>query len=88
MDLEGELVIVALQNRVQIRRAFGGEKKNLEVLFEFLAQTFCLKNKVLRLVRLQRRAWHYLRLLFFMAGNQNEETYRGAMILSTTPASE
>ena len=35
MDLEGELVIVALQNRVQIRRAFGGEKKNLEVLFEF-----------------------------------------------------
>ena len=32
MDLEGELVIVALQNRVQIRRAFGGEKKNLYTL--------------------------------------------------------
>ena len=52
MDLEGELVIVALQNRVQIRRAFGGEKKNLEVLFEF--RDLCDRGHTIRDLCLER----------------------------------
>lgn len=52
MDREGELVITATENRVQIRRAFGGADGKLELLFEF--RDLCDRGHTIRDLSLER----------------------------------